>query len=110
MSFSPQQPPSAGKTMTFGAPVEQGGVMQPRLLQENQQLNQPPTAGSPWRNAVAQAAQQAITPSNGGGGGGWQPMAPTQDPNVAATMQGLQGLLADSKQKKMDFAKALLGG
>lgn len=98
------------------APVaaERDGLLQ-RQLQPGPALSQGPAnapskmqgllssmQGGPGMEAIAQAPMS--------GGAGWQPINPMQDPALAATMQNLQGLLADSKQKKMEFAKAMMGG
>lgn len=105
------QPPSAGKSLTFSpTAVEQNGQLVRQLQADQLPANAPEKSGgllSAMRsNPGLQAAAQMPMP----GGAGFQPMNPTQDPALAATMSGLQGLLAGSKEKKMALLKAAMGG
>lgn len=113
MKGNQQQPPSAGAQMSFGPrATEQNGQLQ-RLLEVDPQIQSGPQDKQGLAGLLGQLGQSpgfqgvAIAPPAGGGGMGIPQTS--QDPALAATMQELQGLFAASKQKKQDFAKAMMG-
>lgn len=101
--------PSAGANMSFSpTAVEQNGMMQ-RQLQSSPTMGQAPQSIG---GNISRQGLEMLAANPGAGmqaGGPFAPPIATSDPNVAASMQQMQGLLAASKQKKAQVFNALMG-